>query len=214
MRTNIIFILVGFSMLSCIHDDQLVELKGTVTDSYQLTELENVEVKLYVNEMVNGSWSTNFVYKESAFTDSKGKFSLSIPFVYTTAYRLDIQKDEFFPESYEILEGDFENNAFSGEFILHPQATLHMHFKNGFPYNNQDLISYRLAGWEALYDDCCPAGFRGFVGEDVDETVTCKVIGGANYTIEYIISRNNNQNVGTKEVNCPPFETTNCEIIY
>lgn len=214
MRTNIIIILIGFSMLSCIHDEQMVELKGTISDSYQQTKLDNVEVKLYVNEMVNGSWSTNFVYKESTLTDSEGKFSLSIPFVYTTAYRLDIQKDEFFPESYEIPEGDFENNAFSGEFVLHPQATIQMHFKNGFPYNNQDKISYHLVGWEATYEDCCPVGYSDLVGEDVDETISCKVIGGASYTIEYVINRNNNQNVGFKVVSCPPFETTTCDIIY
>lgn len=209
-----LFLLISFFFNQCIENEHSITIQGNLKDQVQSTAVENANITLLVNEMVNGSWSTNFVEKGTITSDASGNFKFTIPFQYTTAYRLIITKEGYFSETTELPADELEDDFYEGDFGLNPEASLSIHVINSFPFDNQDQINFHLSNWEANYPGCCPNSFIQFTGEQVNETLTCKVIGGLTYTIEYIITRNGNQHVLLKEVFCPAFESTTCEILY
>lgn len=201
-------------LFSCDQDSNDILIQGIISDPDQAGVVEGAEVVLKVIEMQNGTWGQNYTTKASTISENDGSYSFKIPFFYTIAYKLEISKDRYFHESIQLEENEFDNNSCTKNIEIHPKATLKIHLRNNFPFNNQDKVRYRILDWEAPYDDCCPSTYTEFTGMNIDEIVECLVIGNQSYTIEYTYTRNNNSNVGLIDLFCKPFETNLAEINF
>jgi hypothetical protein len=202
------------SLLSCDRDNQEIVIHGKITDPDQNIAVQDVQIRLDVIEIQNGAWSQNYSEKATTLSASDGSYEFHIPFFYTIAYRLQVDRNNYFSETINLDDSDFENYSCTNDIEIHPQSTLRIHIKNDFPYNEQDRIRFRIKDWDAPYEGCCPSGYTELQGMNINEFIECKVIGNQTYSIEYTFTRNNNSNVGLKEVFCTPFQTTLTEINF
>lgn len=211
---KILLSLLLIFLISCDQDTQQIVIQGKLSDPDQGIAVSGAEITLKVIEMANGSWSQNYITKASTTSGEDGSYFFEIPFFYTISYKLEISKSNYFHETIELEENEFDNHSCTRDITLHPKASLKIHLKNDFPFNNQDNIRYRIVNWNPPYEDCCPSTYTEFTGMNIDETVECTVIGSRTYTIEYTYTRNNNTNAGLKTVFCEAFQTNSVEINF
>ena len=202
-------------MFSCKDEERIITIQGKVSDPVLAIDLSQVEVKIYTKQAGNGTVSNVFVYQQTEITGDDGLFKFEIPFKYTIAYKLEFSKQDYFETNSEIHSEEINSDdTYFEEVSLLPKGTLNIHLKNSFPFNENDLINYRIVDWSYSCDGCCPSGFHEFQGMDVDETINCLVIGGSEYTVEYIVFKNGNSNASHRIVFCNPFQVTDVNISY
>lgn len=201
---------------ACSNDTKTkITISGTVNDPELGTPVEGVHVVLYSQKMVNGSWSFNYNQEDSLFTDADGSFQFELEFNYNPAFKLEFDRDQYFPFTYEIPPDEMTGGtSFNSQFELHSRSTINIHLKNNFPFDENDLIKFRIIDWNKSCATCCYTDFYEYVGSDVNITESCELIGESTYTIEYIWVKNGNQNVSMKEVFCPAFGSASVDITY
>ncbi len=203
------------SLNSCDSDQNRLHIEGMVHDPQLDIPVENAQVNLATKQMSNGTWSNTYTTIEETQSGTDGRFAFEFEFNYTTGYRLSLSKSNYYSVSSEFTENDFESDRFySKQFEMTPKSYLEIHFRNDFPFDENDRISYHIVGWERTGDDCCTAGYQEFIGDDIDETTYCSVDGEKEYVLEYIITRNNNTQALTKTFYAKAFENQVIELFY
>jgi len=200
--------------MSCKKEKNEETISGQVKDPKQNLFLQGVKIDLYAKKIVSGTVNYNFVYDRSAYTDSEGRFSFTLPSAYTTAYRIDFSKDNYFDISEELLMSDFANHQHSGSYELLPSAIISMHFKNTSPYDISDMITYRLTSGLTGCSDCCTTASHSFAGTVVDTVKTCRVLGNEDITIEWLVQKAGSSAPFVNSYFCNALDTTNVDIFY
>ena len=211
---NIIIVILMLFISSCEDNERIITIEGKVIDPNQDIELTNTEIDVYTKDASNGTVSYVFEHYKTIYSDTEGKFKIEIPFTYTLAYKLEFENSMYFGNTLEIQSEDIENDNYYEIVNMFPESYLNIHIENEFSYDENDKITYHIIDWNTSCDGCCPPGFHEYIGDDINETISCKVIGEIEYTIEYIVFKNGNSNAFQRIVNCPAFEQVFVEISF
>ena len=209
------FISILLLFLSCKPDKRIITISGSVYDPNLEQFIEDVEITAYTQSSKDGTFSYTFTKFATANSDVAGQFSFEIPFEYTLAYRLEFNKTNYFSDIVEFqVEVIPTDDHYNNDYFIYPETTIRIHIVNQYPFDENDMIKYRIVDWQQQCEGCCYAGFKELTGTNINETDECTLYGEKEYTVEYLTWKNGNQNASHKIVFCPAFETTNVEIEF
>ncbi|MEA3443142.1 MAG: hypothetical protein U9R19_00295 [Bacteroidota bacterium] len=215
-KTYYVFAILFLLFLSaCKNDKRIISISGIIEDPSLEIILEGVEVALYTQKAETGTFSYNFQKQATTISDKNGEFSFEFEFSYNIAFKLELSKDLYFSSSSKFeIEELTDDDKYFNNFDLFPQAWIHFHIVDENPFNNHDMVMYRIENFDLQCNGCCPNEFISFEGYTIDETFECLVYGNREYTINFITRKNEVETFPVRVVYCPAFETKNVELIF
>lgn len=194
----------------------MVHIAGTVFDPALNIDVQDASVVLLAQTIVDGTWSTSFSKQEETTTDASGAFKFDLEFDYNPAFKLEVEKTDYFDLEYEIPTADFVNGtSFTKSFEMYPKGYVSLNIVNVNPVDSNDVITLRFKDWETSCSGCCFSGFFEFTGDEVNETYECAVYGEDSYMIEYFVTK---KDLGTtnysKNFDLDAFQQANISIEY
>ena len=215
LMNRLLLIIFLFLIISCKPDKRVITISGTVYDPNIEQLVEGVNVSLYTQSGSGGTFSFTFVKQETTVSDVNGNFSFEHIYNYTTAYKIEFERSNYFSNSFEFNSEVIPNDdKFDKDFLLYPQAGIRIHVVNQYPFDENDKIKFRIIDWQTQCESCCFTSFYELMGANINELIECNVFGEKEYTVEYLTWKNGNQNASHRIVFCPAFETSEVEISF
>ena len=206
-----LFLLPGLS--SCKKDNENI-IHGNITELITGNPLENVRIILKANEISSGTISTSFKALAETNTDYKGDYKFEFEAKKAVSYRLILSKVGFLPKTVDINASDYIATYEVNKKLAY-SSHLKLNVRNLSPFDNDDNIKVRITG---SYDDycsnCCHSNIREFNGIDVNEIISCPVIGNDSIKIMSIVEKNQNTSVKEFKLFCPPGDTLRYNLDY
>lgn len=209
------FLIITTLIAGCKKKNKNIGFTGNVFEPNIQSNISYADVILSAQLIESGTWNTNYTKLQTTTTDSEGKFELEVESQRVSNYRIAVSKDGFFENYYNIspdLVG--EGEVYNDTYNIYSAATLVLNIKNIYPVDSLDKIIYSIEGQTSSCSDCCSTSEKTFIGEDVNEFVTCKLPGHQTIKIEYYIIRQGNTQVKQKSIYLSEFETKNVDLFY
>lgn len=180
-------------------------LKGTMVDLTLAQNLAGAQVKLFE---VSGTGADKLI---ASTTSTDGTFSFSFVRNQVDSYRLQAERDGYFPINESIPAADLtiEHDNLR-HFTTTAKAWIGLTFNNQNP-SSTDVLRYFLQEGKTGCDGCMPEGDQFFYGA-VDTTLYFLNDGNAVFSYYYVVQGNGNQ--GVKSTTTPPFDTTYLVLNY
>ncbi len=215
LMNRLLLIIFIFLIISCKPNERVITISGTIYDPNIEQLVEGVNVSLYTQSSSGGTFSFTFVKQETTVSDVNGKFSFEHKYNYTTAYKIEFNRNNYFSNSFEFnSEGIPNDDKYEKDFLLYPQAGIRIHVVNQYPFDENDKIKFRIIDWQTQCETCCFTSFHEITGTNINEVIECNVFGEKEYTVEYLTWKNENQNASHRIVFCPAFEASEVEISF
>ena len=215
LMKHFLLIIFLFLLVSCELDKRVITIEGAVYDPNLEQVVVGVDVSLYTQSGSGGTFNLSFVKQETTVSDENGKFLFEHTYDYTSAYKIEFEKENYFSNSFEFQSEAIPNDdIYNKDFLLYPQAGIKIHIVNQYPFDENDKIKFRIIDWQTQCESCCYTSFHEMIGTNINEVLECNLFGEKEYTVEYLTWKNGNQNASHRIVFCPAFETSDVEISF
>ncbi len=188
MKQFIIFTLLLAVITGCKKKEEnlTITMTGTVYDPQIGSSVSGASVKLSVQEVSSGTWSSNYNTLGTTTSGSGGEFSFTFDHRNAVDYRVEITKSGYFGSTVSINPEDLStDNTYNATYNFYPQAWFQVNIKNAAPYDADDRILYQtLACEECTYDLLI-----SLEGTNVDSTITDMLYGNRWIKFEWYVTK-------------------------
>ena len=194
---------------------ETIQIAGTLVDSIQKINIEDVTVELYTRKIENGIYSANYDLASSINTSADGRFSFELSNRTWASIKLFFLKEGYFNWEYEI-EGDILKRDMGIDEVYNMQAKAWLQFsiKNGSPTDSNDLFDFRLINAPDNCQECCSSDNNTYLGMLVNEDFICLAIGHQDVIVQWNKIKADVQTGGTDRFFASAFDTTLIEYVY
>lgn len=209
MRIAIFLISIMFLMSSCKPDNDLTFLlTGEITDISFNQALSSGNVKVYTVPPE----STSGKLVETGSISASGSYSIEIDRGIYNSIIIEIDNEDYFEESREILFEDLkpnEENKF--DFSVTAKAWIKFVIKNQNNPDESDELKFLKSYGKEECSQCCPNGFTFYDGVTDFEKV-CPNNGEGGFAYKYWV--NGNEIYQEDSLKTPAFDTVVVNIFY
>jgi hypothetical protein len=207
------FFILAIISLGCKKNNENI-INGTLREMLSNKAVANAEVVLEANEIKSGSINTNYTVLQTTTTDDQGQFNFNFEPKSVLSYKITFNKDGYISTVHEFFPDDF-SGIYEIDEIIPVLSNLNLTVKNIWPYTDNDLLKVRISSTNLNHClSCCHDNIRFFNGMGINETVSCKLIGGDSISIMTIVERTYGTSVNEVKLFAPPNETLSYSIEY
>jgi len=212
----LLFLLALLFSAGCRKDKNgMFSITGRITDQASGHGVETAKIRLSASKIQTGVYNSNFEDLFTVFTNVSGDYSAEVKLEKTTAYRLNISKEDYFEYSEDISPDKFlKGENYIMNYNIIPVGYIKLRAVNISPYDSNDLISYRFTDGYMNCNKCCNNNIIKAYGTSFDSTFVCKAAGGSQLTLTWNVIKNNQSSYTTSTINCPAFDTVYFQISY
>jgi hypothetical protein len=206
--------LISFTF-SCKKKNDTVKFTGTVTSPNEQSPVADAFIELQCQEISNSTWNANYSTVVYGSTDANGAFSFSFKSTRAAAFRVVINKDNYYEFAEEIDPDNLEGgDGYSAYYCIYPKAWLKLHIKNTSPYDAADYFDYKLLNGTLTGAGCCGDSLHSFAGITIDTLSKCSVTGHQNIIIKSHVTKHNIPHEYYDTVFVTRFDTTSFDLFY
>jgi hypothetical protein len=183
---SIIFLL--FALNSCKENNNN-QFSGKITDFISGNSISDVNIILESNRISAGSVNTSYTRIGEFKSDSDGRYLFLYEAIPAVSYKMIFSKTGYLEKTIEFPATDHIATYTRDEQIA-AASFLKLRVRNIYPYNQYDKIRIRITGLHnEVCDYCCHNEFREFSGTNINEYISCNIVGGDSIHIMSITER-------------------------
>lgn len=202
-------------LFACSKDKDRIMIEGTLTDAVQLIPIGGSDVFLYGKKFQGGNYNPNPTVIASVSTDSEGKFSINIEQLKASDFEIRVNKEQYFSFSEALTISEISaGKTYKPSYTLHPEGWLRLHVQNTFPFNNSDLISYRIISDNPVCSDCCKSDYIQGSGNTYNVVSSCRTKANTAALIIWNVHKGGGSTLDSAIVNIPLFDTAFYHLKY
>lgn len=211
-----LIVLLTFFILACNkNESEQYIISGKVYDPNLSLNVDQVSVVLSAQKVESGSYNSNYSEISRMSTAADGLFSFMFKNDYYASFKLSFEKSGYFPEEVVINPEDVtKGEDYSKTYSMYPEAYFRLVVQNNNPFDALDVITYHLSGEFNDCMQCCGNGQVVYEGEQVNYESVCRVYGNTSIDLNYIITKDHQQQSGFKNIFCTAFDTTSYYLLY
>jgi hypothetical protein len=215
IRITVVSLLLACIVFACKkEEDKALIITGRIIDGNQNKAVTDAEVTFWVSRMQNGTYNPDLIELSKVNTDASGNYSFNITKEKDAAYRITIDKANYYSQLIDINADDLPAGNHVLNYNILPVAYFKLHVKNVNSFDVTDLILYNINGNHPSLANCCNNGSNSGLGYSFDKTQICKTYGAQNIKVEWTVKRNGFSTSFDSTIYCIPFDTTTFNLNY
>lgn len=202
-------------LFACSKDKDRIMIEGTLMDAVQSIPVEGADVFLFGKKIQGGNYNPSPTVIASANTDNEGKFSINIQQLKASDFEIRVSKERYFSFTEPLTISEISaGKAYNPSYTLHPEGWLRIQVQNSFPFNTNDLISYRILSDNPVCMDCCNSDYIQGSGNTYNVVSSCRTKANTTATIIWNVHKGSGSTLDSALVSIPLFDTVFYHLKY
>lgn len=202
---------------ACKKEEVVTELTitGTVMDPNLSQTIGGAEVRLSVQEVTGGVWSSGYRTLGNMTTGSNGAYTFTFEKPNAVDYKVEISKNLYFSNETTIdPELVIPSTPYHSTQNIYSQSWLTINYENVAPVDSLDELRFQQMTGVNDCSICCTGTTLFLNGEFVDTTTTCLLYGGQMARFNYWVTKGGNITSFVDSIYCAPFDTAVYQVSY
>ena len=202
-------------MFSCKKDADKYIFTGKIKNGNTGVTVDNANITLYAQTLESNSWNTTYNKIKSVSSSQEGIYRIEVDEFKASSFMIGIEKTNYIDAS-EIINPDNvkPNSEYYNDYIIYSEAIIKYHFYNSTPYDDNDILKYKIKNGTYDCSYCCGDTYNTLNGSSIDTVIICTISGSQNISIEYQIIKNGVMQLETKQYDIPAIDTVYIEYNY
>lgn len=214
MIRSVFSIVLFCSLFACKKNEQKIKFEGKISDYNTATPASGVTLKIYYQEIGNGSFSTAYKFLAATSSNANGEYSLEFEKVSAASFRFELSSSRDFTSVYTVNADQISSKETNTKnFTIESKSWFCIRIHNTTPVSVQDEIIYQNSG-PSDCNECCNTTPHIYSGMSVDTTFYCMKKGGKNMDFNFSVTKASINNQYTQSLYCAPYDTTYFYLSY